>query len=532
MSSDLEDLRRELDIVEVISEYLNLERVGSSYRTNCPFHPDRTPSFYVSPSRQIFKCFGCGVGGDAIRFVSLYENVSYGQAALILARRYGIKVRIREESSEKQKIIEVLEEVAGFYHRKIRQSSEVLEYLKERGIDTSTVRRFSLGYSTSSEELVRFLKEIEGLEVYERTGNVAKVGEGKYRDLFLGRLVIPVKDEKGRVVGFGGRDLKGDGPKYINSPESEVFKKRKVLFGLSESIGYMKDLGYAIVVEGYFDVMRMHQEGFRNTVAPLGTSFGEDHAKILSRFVKRVYLLFDGDEAGRRAVRVAVPYLLKEGLEVYPALLPEGLDPEELIRKEGKEALRRVLGSAMELFEGLMADIKEGKEPEARIKDFMYFISFMKDEIRAYTMVSDLSRITRIPQEVLLSKMYPRERVLRDNGEDELPKLSWTERVFLKGLMELKPELNLEELNLSPRVREIAESILKEEFYEVPEEVMSLKVERLEEGFEEALRRLRIDIPEEEISEAKSLRETVREWVRTHRGGFRPLALRRKRRWA
>ena len=526
MSSDIEDLRRELDIVEVISEYLNLERVGSNYRTNCPFHPDRTPSFYVSPSRQIFKCFGCGLGGDAIRFVSLYENVSYMQAALQLARRYGIRVRIKEDSSEDAEVLRVLEEVADFYHSRIRKSDEALSYLKERGVDISTIKRFRIGFSPSSEDLVRFLREIGGLEAYERTGNISKIGENMYRDLFLGRIVLPIRDHRGRVVGFGGRTIRDSGPKYVNSPESGVFKKREILFGLHESVNYIKDFGYCVVVEGYFDVIRMHQEGFRNTVAPLGTSFGEHHARILSRFTKKVYLLFDGDEAGRRAVRIAVPHLLREGIDVYPVFLPEGMDPEEFLKREGKIALRRLIESGVDLFEGLMKDILEGKEREARIKDFMYFVSFMKDEIRAYTMVSELSKKTKIPQEVLLSHMYPRERIER-SAEEERPKLSWTERVFLKGLMDLKPRISLDELNLTPKVREIAESIMREEYYEVPEEVINLKIENLEEGFREALQRMKIDIPEEEVREDRPVREVIREWVRTHRGGFRPLRRRR-----
>jgi DNA primase len=528
MSSDIEDLRRELDIVEVISEYLNLERVGSNYRTNCPFHPDSTPSFYVSPSLQIFKCFGCNVGGDAIKFVSLYENVSYTRAALLLARKYGIRVRIEEEPSEKREILNVLGEVADFYRSRLSQNSEVLAYLKERGLETSTIRRFGLGYSPSSEDLVRFLRDIGGLETYEKTGNLSKLGENKYRDLFLGRIVIPIKDARGNVVGFGGRTLKGEGPKYINSPDSDVFKKREILFGLSESLGYMRDLGYAIVVEGYFDVMRMHQEGFRNTVAPLGTSFGEAHARILAKFVRKVYLVFDGDEAGKRALRIAAPHLLKEGLEVYPVLLPEGTDPEEMLRREGKTALRRLLEGSSELLEGLMKDIKEGGDRERKIKDFLYFVSFMKDEIKAYTLVSALSRLTRIPQEVLTSQMYPKDRIRREEEERKL-NLTWVERVFLKGLMDLKPDVSLEELNLSPTARRIAESILREEYYEVPEEVINLKVVDLRREFEDVLGRLRIDIPREELKTGVGVREAIREMLRSHRGVIKPTSLRRRR---
>jgi len=289
MPSDIDDLRRELDIVDVVSEYISLERAGTSYRANCPFHPDRTPSFYVSPSRQIFKCFGCGVGGDAIKFVSLYENVSYTEAALQLAKRFGIPFRLKENSKVNSRLYEILASVAEFYHRKLREGDLALEHLRERGVEASTIRKFLLGFSPSSDELVELLKGEKALEDYEKTGNIIPLTENKYRDIFYRRLVIPIRDIKGRVVGFGGRLLTGEGPKYLNSPESELFRKRSLLYGLYESLSYLRDTAECVLVEGYFDVISLHQEGFRNTVATLGTSFGREHAELLSKLVNRAW---------------------------------------------------------------------------------------------------------------------------------------------------------------------------------------------------------------------------------------------------
>ncbi len=526
MSSDIDELRRELDIVDVVSDYIHLERAGTNFKANCPFHPDRTPSFYVSPSRQIFKCFGCGVGGDAIKFVSLYENISYVEAAKQLAKRYGIRLRIKEDSGEKGKTHQLLEKVAEFYHSKLKENREALDYLKGRGIEGSTVRKFMLGFAPPSGELVELLKKENALEAYERTGNITRVDEEKFRDLFRNRLVIPIRDQRGRFVGFGGRLLKGEGPKYINSPESEVFKKRELLFGLYEGLNYLRDLKSAILVEGYFDVISLHQEGFRNTVATLGTSFGKEHAQVLSRFVERVYLLFDGDEAGRKAMRLSVPHLLKEGVEVFPVYLPEGFDPHDFVLRNGKQALRGLIENAKNIFELLKVRIKEGKDAEKAVKDFIYYVSFMKDKIKAYTLISELSKLTKIPVDVLSARMY---KVPESPQVEEGGKLSFTEKVFLKGLLELKPQIDLDELNLSIKAREYARSILNEEYYPVPEEVINLKTRDIESEFWASVDKLKIDIPEEELSSSVGVRESVREFIRKHRGGIKPSALRRWR---
>ncbi len=508
MSKDLDDLRREIDIVDVISEYLDLERVGSNYRTNCPFHPDRTPSFFVSPTKQIFKCFGCGVGGDAIKFVSLYENVSYLEAARIIARKYGINLKL-QESSVNSKVLNALSEVANFYHEKLRNSQEALEYLKKRNTDSSSVKRFFLGYSPNSSELFELLKDSGLLEEYEKTGNIVKIDENKYRDLFRGRLIFPIRNIKGHVVGFGGRSIDGREPKYINSPESEIFRKRREIFGIYEGRNYFKDLKSAILVEGYFDVVSMHQEGFRNTVAALGTAFTEEHAKTLSRLVEKVYLMFDADSAGRKAMRLAIPHLLLYGIEVYPVILPEGKDPHEFVIKEGRRKVEELLENSKELFEGILEKAINGEITEELIKDFTYFVSFVKDDIRFTTLIKDFSRYSGIPFDILMNRALTYRKVKKDENKEE-GKLSFDEKLFLKGLFELKPEINLEELNLSQRVKDLAEKIVNEEYFEVPEEVINLKVDNMEEKFWKVVEKFKIDIPQTvESGSRKGLRVRV-----------------------
>ena len=527
MPSDIDDLKRELDIVDVISDYISLQRVGNNYRANCPFHPDKTPSFYVSPSRQIFKCFGCGVGGDAIKFVSLYENLSYIEAAKELAKKNGIKLRLNEDGEKFKKVYEALEAVSDFYHRKLREEREAIDYLNSRGIEVSSLKRFKLGFAPSSRELVSFLIKEGLLEEYEKSGNLIKVEDNKFRDLFKGRLIIPIRDLRGNVVGFGGRILSGEGPKYINSPESDVFKKRKLLFGLYEGLSYLRELKTAILVEGYFDVIALHQEGFRNAVATLGTSFGKEHARLLSKFVDKVFLVFDGDDAGRKALRLAVPHLLREGVEVYPVYLPDSTDPHDFIVSRGRKAFKELLSEARDLFTQLLDRIERNVNPDEAIKDFTYYVSFVQDELLAFKLLLQLSKVTKIPVDVLSSGIRKREEPL----EEESARLSFTEKLFLKGLLELKHKVDLEELNLSSKALEYAYCILEEDYYNVPEDIINLKVDDLEKSFWASVEKLRISIPEEEVVNGSvSIKEIAQRSMRNHKGGIRAPFLRRGRR--
>jgi len=477
MSSDIEEIKREIDIVDVVSEYVSLERVGSNYRTNCPFHPDRTPSFYVSPSKQIFKCFGCGVGGDAIKFVALMENISYLEAALELAKKLGKPLNLNKISKQEKTLI-ALDRVADFYESNLNKSTEAVEYLKSRGIDGKTARRFSLGFSPSTAELVKFLKREGLLEEYLKTKNLLDLGNGNYKDLFLRRLIIPVKNPSGRTVGFGGRRLKEDtSPKYINSPESELFQKRKNLFGLSETKDYIKDLGFGIIVEGYFDLLRLFSENIKNVVAPLGTALTSEQAKLLSKYTKRVYLLYDGDEAGRQAMKKAIPHLLSAGIEVYPVYLPEGYDPDSFIGEFGAKKLKELIENSEELFSSL---IDRGRENLERVaKEFRYYLSFVTDDVKRIALATEFYKRNRFPLELLLTP--PKVR------EEESPKLSFKEKILVKGYLLYKPKVSPKELTVSEEVKELCEKALRGEEHELPKEVLEYESDNLSKLFERVL---------------------------------------------
>ncbi len=496
MSVGIGDLLRELDIVDVISSYIDLKRSGNNYKANCPFHPDDTPSFFVSPQKGIWKCFGCGVGGDFIKFVALYENIPYTEAAKEIAKRYGIKLKIKESPAENSKIYEAMELVASFYFKNILRKEEALSYIKSRGIDSHTLKKFLIGYADNSKELVDNLKEEGLLEYYEKTGNLIKSDEF-YRDLFKGRIVIPVRDERGRIVAFGGRSLGEEKPKYINSPESEIFKKSKVLFGFYESLNYIKELGRVIITEGYFDVISLFQYNIRYAVAPLGTSLTEYHAKLISRYAEEVILLFDGDEAGRKAVKRAVPNLLKEDLRVKVFYLPDGEDADTYIRKTDMHEFKKRIESLPDIFEELIESIKNG-EKEA-LKEFINYVGYLKDSIKAYDMIVTVSKITGMS----VTSLSERINSVKMNEEKEKIRLSMAECIFLKGLLELKQnDIDIYSLKLSPEAIMIAESILRKDYEEIPRYIINMKVSNLKESFEHALRELlKEDLDIEELPE-------------------------------
>jgi DNA primase len=399
--------------------------------------------------------------------------------------------------------------VAEYYHRKLKEHPKVIDYLKERGISERTIRKFRLGYSPSSEELLDFLRENQLLSLYEKTGNLLKIDEKHCKDLFAGRLIIPIRDQRGNTVGFGGRTLTGTGPKYINSPETEFFKKREILFGFYEGLGYIKERKRAILVEGYFDVMSMHQEGFQEAVAVMGTSFGQEHARLLSAYVQEVVLLFDGDQAGRRAIRQTAPYLLKEGLKVKVLLLPEGEDPDTYVKKFTSE-LRKSIENAEEIFESLLKE-----NSKQALEDYLYFCAFVKDKVRQMELLSVLSKKTNLPMAVLREKTrehLSRQRHLESSGEGQ--KLSYHERVFLYGLYTgLGGDELLKKLNLSPYAMELAEAIIRGDYHLIPEEVKRQGFYDPQRAFEESLKKLTPDPRVEEdvsLEKIRSKKDPIR----------------------
>lgn len=354
----IEEIRAGNDIVDVISEYVKLQKKGSSYFGLCPFHNEKSPSFSVSPGKQMYYCFGCGEGGNVYTFLMRYENDTFLEAVKALADRAGIKLPEAEYTAEekrnndlKSKILQINKEAAKFFYHQLRSPNGIqgYRYFKERGLTDDTIVKFGLGYSLKySDSLYRFLKE-KGFEddAIKESGLVKYSEKGVY-DAFWNRVMYPIMDNNNRVIGFGGRVL-GDGkPKYINSQETKVFDKSRNLYGLN--FARMTRRSRFIICEGYMDVIALHQAGFNNAVAALGTAFTPQHAALIKRYTDNVLVTFDSDGAGVKAALRAIPILRDAGIAIKVINMKPYKDPDEFIKKLGTDEFEKRIEEAENAF--------------------------------------------------------------------------------------------------------------------------------------------------------------------------------------
>lgn len=345
---DLEEIKNRLDIVDLISEYVTLKHAGQNWKGLCPFHTEKTPSFTVSPSKQIYHCFGCNSGGDIFSFLVKYENVTFPEAVNILAKKAGVEIKsYRKDAAkagEKEILLNMHKEAVSFFQQQLVKNEKASRYLGERGIDMKTQKLFNLGYAPRTWNALLNHLSAKGYKVdlIKKAGLATQGTKGTY-DTFRDRLMFPIYDLKGDAIAFGGRAINGDEPKYLNSPETIIFNKRMVLYGLQRAKSSIKEAGYVLFMEGYLDVITAHLHGFINSVAPLGTAFTQEHAKLIKRFVDDVILVFDSDEAGRKASIAAANILFENGLNVKILTLPDKEDPDSFLRKNGREAFQELL---------------------------------------------------------------------------------------------------------------------------------------------------------------------------------------------
>ncbi len=347
------------DIVQVISDYVNLKKAGKDYRGVCPFHGDKDPSFYVSPQKGIFHCFGCSVGGSVFNFIMRMENTSFVEAVRILAGRYGVPFHLEEHrarnADEKSNLEKALSVAYGYFTDSLGAESSAMDYLTNRGVSDRWFPDLGLGFAPDAWEGVQARLRSAGVDFKDAASAGllrSRAGSGYY-DYFRSRIMIPIKDLTGRLIGFGGRILGPGEPKYLNSPESIVFRKKSVLFGLDSAREAIRREGFVVLVEGYFDQISLRIRGLENVVAPLGTALGVEQVRLLKRFTTDVIAVFDGDEAGLRAVKRSIPLFLSEGIEPRSLILTEDKDPDEAVNRIGVEAFRTQLdqtGSAIDFF--------------------------------------------------------------------------------------------------------------------------------------------------------------------------------------
>lgn len=361
---DIDALRERVDLAAVVSDHTKLQRAGQRLKGLCPFHQERTPSFTVDPGQGLYHCFGCGEGGDTFTFVQRIEGLTFVEAVEQLARRVGMRLHYEELSArEKQalgqrtRLVEVTTAALEFFRRALlgEQGGVARTYLRERGFGRDEADRFSLGFAPDAwEALSRHLQQ-ERFEVADivLAGLAVRTDRGGLRDRFRGRLVFPVFDLGGEPIGFGGRVLPGldygghDPPKYLNSPETPLYRKQRVLYGANWARAEIVRSGEALVCEGYTDVIALHQAGCGNAVATCGTAIGEEHLRLLERYAQRVVLAFDPDEAGSRAAERAFELSRERDIDLRVLVLPPGADPADLVRREGPEQVRTRVGEAI-----------------------------------------------------------------------------------------------------------------------------------------------------------------------------------------
>jgi len=361
----IEDLKSQINIVDVIGRVVPLKRAGANHKGVCPFHNEKTPSFVVSEQKQIFTCFGCGATGDVIEFTKRYYNLEFGEAVEKLAREHGIELKSTGSSAgsqEREKFYEVNKEAARFFYRAFTEGKNPgYTYMKKRGIDDAILKKFGIGYADESwDSLYQYFKA-KGVEekVLLELGLISEKN-GKYYDKFRNRVIFPIINTSGKVIGFGGRAIGDAMPKYLNSPENRVFQKKNNIYALNTTKQDVGKEGYAILVEGYMDVISLYQGGVRNVGASLGTALTENQAKLLKRYTRNVVLSYDADEAGQNAAVRGLEVLGAEDIKVKVLHVTDGKDPDEYIKKNGREAFLRLVDGALPMIDYKLNTARRG----------------------------------------------------------------------------------------------------------------------------------------------------------------------------
>ena len=429
------------DIVDIISDYVTLKKKGVNYQACCPFHNEKTPSFVVSPSKGVYKCFGCGKGGNAVTFVMEHEGVSYPEALKIVAKRYGIEIQEREQTEEdvrrnndRESMFALNGWAAEYFAKYMLSSTEgrsvgLSYFSQKRGFTEATIRKFGLGFCSSEGNAMTMAALSAGYkqEFLTSTGlSLVREGDGKLRDRFRDRVIFPVHNISGRVVAFGGRTLRTDKSvaKYQNSPESEIYSKKRELYGLYFAKKAIQQQDYAIMVEGYTDVISMHQAGVENVVASSGTSLTTEQIQLLHRFTRNITVIYDGDSAGIHASLRGIDMILKEGMNVRVVLLPPEHDPDSFARAHTADQVREYIRENEEDFLTFKAKLMladAGKDPIKRsavISDMVQSIVQIPDSIQRSVYIKDCARIMDVDENVLVSEVA-RKRVQQAGGGRE-----------------------------------------------------------------------------------------------------------------
>lgn len=456
MNSPVQQIKERLSIKEVVSSYIKLDQAGSNLKAKCPFHNEKTPSFFISPDRGTYYCFGCGAKGDIFTFVEEFEGLDFRGALKLLADKAGVVLEAYnpKEESEKEKLYRIMMEASMFFEKNLKGNPGVLTYLKNRGINNESIKNFRLGFAKNDwRELYSFLKNKGFNETeIEKVGLIKKRDKGYY-DRFRGRIMFPIADSSGRIVAFSGRIFSDDekSAKYLNSPETPIFNKSSVLFGIDKAKESIKKNNFSILVEGQIDLVLAHQAGFKNTVASSGTAMTDsvlskeniiNNLGLITRLSKNIVLAYDADKAGINASNRFTKIALSLGMDVKVALLPEGMDPADLISKAGVEAWREAIRNSKHFIEFMLARIlkdtngdirKTGKEIKERL---LPFVNDLASSIEKSHFITLISHKTGIPENALIEDLKKVEVELKYEKEDTKNAIENSEKKIRKDPIE------------------------------------------------------------------------------------------------
>ncbi len=480
----VEQLKSQVDIVKVIGEVVRLRKLGQSFKGLCPFHNEKTPSFNVHASQQYFKCFGCGKGGDVIKFVMEIDNIPFYEALTQLAERNGIPMPKRSDYNDPESKLRAslfsAQDLAMEYFRKqlySEQGVEARNYLKKRGVAAELAAEFSLGLSDRNGSSITHILQQQGFtpEQMVESGLVLRRDDGSFYDRFRGRLMFPIQNESGKVIGFGGRALQaGEEPKYMNSPATRLYDKSRTLYSLHRARQAARNTGRAVLVEGYMDVIGAYAAGIKEAVATCGTALTNSQVRILHKYAEKVLVNFDPDAAGINAAEKSIQLLLEENMHVRIVELPEGLDPDEFVQKYGAEGYQQQLEKAGNYFFWLADrarsrfDLKEAEGRIAALKFLLPAIQRIPDKMERAAVVNDIASYLKLDAGLLLEQ-FRKAATERKETRFEKPKydLPAVEKMLLHSLMRsaearaqvLEPLAGLPEFDLL-RGRHIFEVIL------------------------------------------------------------------------
>lgn len=431
----IEQIREATNIVDLIGETVRLRHRGRNYTGLCPFHNEKTPSFSVQEDKGIFKCFGCGKAGDVFTFVMESEGLTFPEAIERLAERANITLETDEEKkaemSERESVFNACREAAAFYYRVLRSTAgeKPMKYLRERGLELETLKQFGVGYAVDQPGMLMNVLHKKGFynPVLEKAGIISAKATGEWYERFRGRIMFPVFSASGRIIGFGGRVLPGanankEMAKYVNSPDTVIYHKSNVLYGLYQAKDAIRKLGNAIVVEGYADVLAVSQAGFKNVVAASGTSLTKEQLELLRRYTTSVILLFDADQAGKNAAMRGIEIAIEAGFDVDTVVLPKGEDPDSFIRKSGAEAFGDALVRKQPFIETKAQWFEEqgGFSDPAKatvaIRSIMETVAKIPDAIKRDLFIRKIAMRFRIMESTLLSEL---NRLIKTNEQEK-----------------------------------------------------------------------------------------------------------------